>query len=604
MLSKNIKIVAAFFTVGILLIACKKDYLVETPLTGISPEAIYTSKAGFEGGLYGLYDLFRIERAGIGRVTGVTANYTNNMVITPAIIGVDNAYSNYTAAGAPEYNFNNFGATLNSASTDLNDLFSWLYSIVNSANVIINKASTANISWSTQDKNQIIGEAKLFRALAYRHLTYLFGNVPLNLGTNTNVTKNDWERTPIADVRKQMEKDLLDAEAGLADLPPNEGRFPKAVATHYLAELYLAIGENQKAADKANALIKNGIFSLKTTRYGVNANKPGSAFSDMFIDGNSNRSQGNTEALFVLQNTYPTTSSGSQSNIMRRWWVNKYASINIGGVVPVGYAMANGGRGVARFAPTKYALLNYNATDDRGGANAFRYYWIMTTDENVTLKLPGGVTKGDTLTVERNIIGTGVTATLQLRYRYILSNAATLPAGKRIGDTIRTTYLTYATEPSLDFNWPSTRKWDWAPNVSTDIQQAVSANDQIYLRLSDTYLLLAEAQYKLGDAASAANTINILRNRAKAPAITEAQINIDFILDERSRELFSEEHRRYTLLRVRDPQNPSQPIWFRRTKLYNNVAGPLIQLRDTLLPIPQQVIDANLGKVMPQNGGY
>ena len=220
MFSKNIKIIAAFFTVGILLSACKKDYLVETPLTGISPEAIYTSKAGFEGGLYGLYDLFRLERAGIGRVSGLASNNNNNMVITPAIIGVDNAYSNFPAAGAPEYNFNNFGATLNSASADLNDLFSWLYNIVNSANVIINLGSKATFSWGAQDKNQIIGEAKLFRALAYRHLTYLFGDVPLNVGTITSVTKNDWERTPIADVRKQMEKDLLDADPGLLAFTP------------------------------------------------------------------------------------------------------------------------------------------------------------------------------------------------------------------------------------------------------------------------------------------------------------------------------------------------------------------------------------------------
>jgi len=290
---------------------------------------------------------------------------------------------------------------------------------------------------------------------------------------------------------------------------------------------------------------------------------------------------------------------------MRRWWENRFAGgFKIGTVVPVGYMVANGGRGLGRFGATKWALLNYDPADVRGGPLSFRYSWIMNTDEAVTLNVPAGVTKGDSLIVEKNIVGTGVTASIQLRYRYIITNAATKPAANKLGDTIRTAWLTYANEPQADLNWPGPRKWDWAPNVTTDIQQGNNANDEVYLRLADTYLLLAEAEYDLGDAAGAAQTINILRARAGAPAVTAGQINIDFILDERSRELFSEEHRRYTLLRIRDPQNPAQPIWFRRTQQYNAVAGPLIQLRDTLLPIPQETINANLGIKMNQNPGY
>jgi hypothetical protein len=128
------------------------------------------------------------------------------------------------------------------------------------------------------------------------------------------------------------------------------------------------------------------------------------------------------------------------------------------------------------------------------------------------------------------------------------------------------------------------------------VQNSSNFNDQIYLRLADTYLLLAEAQFRLNDLAGAAATINIIRARANATPITAAQVTLDFILDERSRELISEEHRRYTLLRTR--------TWFNRTLANNKYAGTRITLRDTLLPIPQSVIDANLTKVMPQNAGY
>ncbi len=73
-------------------------------------------------------------------------------------------------------------------------------------------------------------------------------------------------------------------------------------------------------------------------------------------------------------------------------------------------------------------------------------------------------------------------------------------------------------------------------------------------------------------------------------------ITIDLILDERSRELFAEEDRRYALLRTSK--------WIERTKLYNKLAAPNVAARDTLLPIPQEVIDANRTTPMSQNNGY
>jgi hypothetical protein len=118
----------------------------------------------------------------------------------------------------------------------------------------------------------------------------------------------------------------------------------------------------------------------------------------------------------------------------------------------------------------------------------------------------------------------------------------------------------------------------------------------VYLRLAETYLLLAEAQFKQGKLAQAAEAINVVRRRAGASEITPAQVTLAFILDERSRELVTEEHRRYTLLRT--------GTWLDRTKRFNPLSGPPIVARDTLLPIPQSVIDANLSRPLPQNPGF
>ena len=57
-----------------------------------------------------------------------------------------------------------------------------------------------------------------------------------------------------------------------------------------------------------------------------------------------------------------------------------------------------------------------------------------------------------------------------------------------------------------------------------------------------------------------------------------------------------EEDRRFTLLRTNK--------WLERTRLYNKFGGELIAERDTLFPIPQDVIDANLTSTMSQNPGW
>lgn len=541
-------------------VQCRKGFLDEKPVAIIAPDNLYVDKAGFEAGLFGLYDLVRAERKGINGAS-------NDLASTAAVIGVDNAYSLYPAGGAAESVFNDFGIRMNPTATYVRNLWEYLYRTINAANTIVDRAEDPGIEWTPEEKNEILGEARLIRAWAYRHLTYLWGDVPLNLHESTgNNIRTDWERAPVAEVRAAMEQDWLFAEEHLPDVPVVEGRASKAVAQHYLAELYLAVGENQKAKDKAQAVVSNPNYNIMTARYGVNADKPGTTFTDMFLDKNSNRSEGNREVLWTFQNEYLTP--GGDVNIMRRWWVNRYNTIKVNNKSPITFSVENGGRGIGRFAATKYALSVYAPGDDRGSYHAWRLFWIMNNPSS----LPAGSKPAATCT------SPGWT-------------------GPNLGDTVKLSINCDEPKPSATSaqNWPNTRKWDWAP-PPPDVENSSNYNDQVYLRLAETYLLLAEAQFKLNDAPGAAITINVLRDRAHATPVTGADISLSFILDERSRELFSEEHRRYTLLRT--------GTWFDRTQQYNLFTGPKIILRDTLLPVPQSVIDANLTRPMPQNPGY
>jgi hypothetical protein len=79
--------------------------------------------------------------------------------------------------------------------------------------------------------------------------------------------------------------------------------------------------------------------------------------------------------------------------------------------------------------------------------------------------------------------------------------------------------------------------------------------------------------------------------------ITPAMVNLDFILDERARELAGEQLRWFDLKRTGK--------LVERVKLYNPVAAPFVQEYHNVRPIPQRQIDAVTNKTeFVQNNGY
>lgn len=541
-----------------ILLSCSKSWLEENPPHLISTSSLYTTRAGFETGLNGLYALVREEREG-------EKSTPNQLRFELSITGTDNMVSNrqdrFALLSAGWKNLNN------SQNKHLGSHFSWLYSIVNAANTIINQGERrTDVDWSgggagsEANKNRILGEARAMRAWAYRHLTFMWGEVPLSLEESLGSTiRTDWERSPISEVRKQIIKDLMFAEANVPVEPIQRGKISRGAVQHYLSEMYLVINKPDSALFWAEKVINTPQYQLITDRYGINKNKPGVAFMDMFLEGNSNREEGNKEALWVWQWAYGI--SGKGSNIMRRWHGSEYNKITIGNVSPLAITIERGGRAQARVSLTKWAIDNYEPSDDRGSYFAIRKFFIL-----------------------KDAAGNAPSA------------ADKLPAGYNYGDTIK---LNWSQDISPDGviprrDWPYSRKFDGtSPDNPSD---PASNQDQPYLRLADTYLLKAEAEFRLGRSDDAAKTINVLRRRAHASDISASDITIDFILDERSRELLFEENRRYTLLRTGK--------WLERTRLYNHNGGQNIEARDTLFPIPQAVIDANLTKKMEQNNGF
>ena len=557
---KKLLNIAVALMVIFLTTACSESWLEEKPPHLITTETLYTSLAGFEAGLNGLYSLVRGEREGRDASS-------DNLFADIAMLGTDNMVPN--ARGGIGFIALTWDSRNVSTDANLRAIFLWLYQIVNAANTIINQAEsrtdgdwTGGAGTEEENKNRVIAEAKALRAWAYRHLVFCWSDVPLSLeeSLGSNI-KTDWTRAPVAEIRNHMKSDWMFAEQHLPVEPSVRGKISKGAVQHYLAELYLTIGKPDSALIYTDKCINTPAYTLVTERYGVQGGQPGVAFMDMFYDGNSNREEGNTEALWVWQWEFATVGGGG--SIMRRYFNASYTHslMAINGVNPLQFTLDRGGRGIGRNQPTKWAIDLYEPNDDRGSNFAIRKYYIL---QNAIENAP--------------------------------APADNLPPGYNYGDTIK---LSWANDLSGTSNvsrndYPAIRKYDAV--LTADLLDSRNYNDQVYLRLAETYLLKAEAQFKLGNSPGAAETINVIRRRARASEISAADIDIDFILDERSRELIGEEHRRYTLLRTGK--------WLERVRAFNRRGGQTAAPRDTLFPIPQLVIDANLTVKMPQNPGF
>jgi hypothetical protein len=128
--------------------------------------------------------------------------------------------------------------------------------------------------------------------------------------------------------------------------------------------------------------------------------------------------------------------------------------------------------------------------------------------------------------------------------------------------------------------------------------------DYPVFRLADVYLMYAEGVLRggnTGDAATALGYVNALRQRAYGNTngnITAGQLTLDFILDERARELYWEGHRRTDLIRF-GKFTGNAYLWPWKGKA---AEGTTTESFRDLYPIPSNDLGAN--PTLKQNPGY
>ncbi|WP_295676621.1 RagB/SusD family nutrient uptake outer membrane protein [uncultured Mucilaginibacter sp.] len=531
-------------TAVMLITSCKKSFLNETAYSEFTPQALNDSLS-FEASIVGIqsqYNLWNTQEEDANGDQGFLCAWQ---------MGTDIAYNkspdDLDPMAVPYTNYEK----LTSNDVVSSFVYRWAYDIINNANLVIANIGKPGLTFSSGFRNRIKAQAMFYRGLGYNYLATLYGGVPIITAPLT-APKTDFVRASLAQVNSLIISDLTFAEANLPGIDQLKvTETPHwAMAAQLLAEVDLRTGDNAGAEAECNKIINSGLFTLTTTRYGVRAGQSGDAYSDMFVYGNERRSQGNHEAIWVEEMENPaavTNGSGPDINNMfpgyrflgsqhRRVWGCRY--YNEPGML---ICDSLGGRGISRMALTYYVLNLYEPGDMRNSQYSIRRHFYYNDPTSAQY---GQLVAGPSVDTNRNIV-------------------------------------------------PKTNKWDqFDPNDTFGSQDF---KDVIVMRLGETYLLKAEAQFNQGNSQGAATTLNVIRARANASPVTPDKVSMDFILDERARELIAEENRRMTLMRTK---TLVQRVQGRGLKITN------ISSTNLLLPIPQSEIDLNKDAKLTQNPGY
>jgi hypothetical protein len=533
----------------LLLTSCKDSVLDEKPLAFLNPDVVLVDKAGFETAITGLHSAARDELFG-----------TDTENLHAMNIGTD-AYQ----SGAVSTLLRDYNISLTPTLFSVDYWWEWAYlKMIPRANIVIEYADKPAAKWASDaEKNAIVAEARFFRAYTYNILVNLYGDVPLVDKVQTT-PKTDYTRAPRKDLLDFARQDLEFASQWLPKIPAAPGRITKAAADHVLTEVYLALGDNDKAIQSATAVIGDGIHKLMTERFGSKTGLPGDVFSDLFRDKNQNLAA-NTETIWAIQFEYQTPGGVAYSNATNPTAFGGNSSMRAWGAAYHNIKDPDGKSGMV-------------VCDSLGRPVG----WVMGTPyaSYDVWKEDWNDMRNSQYNMRRNFYYNNPTSA------YFLKKVD--PVAAKI-DTLNSGWY-----------YPYTRKLEGDPLAGNTAGRTFV--DFYKIRLAETYLLRAEAYIRKGDAQKAADDLNVLRARARAKPVTAAKATLDYILDERVRELIMEEPRRRTL--VRFGYLAGSNVLVDRVKKYNPKTGTAIDAKHELFPIPQKFIDANLDVKISQNPGY
>lgn len=477
-----------------------------------------------------------------------------------------------------------------------------------------------------------IAEARFLRAYAYYNLMDLYANVPLTDEISTDLpTQSNRD-----EIFAFVEEELLAIQDLLKDSGTNEyGRVDKVAAWALLSRLYLNAETWINQAKYTEAVtfstnVINSTYSINTN----DANGNGSAYDELFLaDNDTNGAQ--NEFIFAVN------FDGLQSQTYGGTTFLVHASIG-GSMNPSEFGV-NGGWGGLR---TTKNLVNQFAVniDDLNLALGVQSDWGLVGDATENGWDGPDMEMFETGTDQYAIYADLTGGEMKFRFNEDWGNnygdngadGSLESGGANIAIPGPGTYyitldlgaLTYTVSPFLSdkrgmfhsdgqnleiesippfedgYAVAKFKNVDSNGNQGSDSSGEFTDTDLPIIRLAEIYLNYAEAVLRGGgggDLNTATTLINELRERAYGDTsgnVSSGDINLDFILNERSKELYWEGQRRTDLVRYNYFTSDSYVWPFKG----NDPFGTSVAPTRNIFPLPTNAILINPN--LTQNDGY
>ncbi len=390
-------------------------------------------------------------------------------------------------------------------------------------------------------------EVRFLRALYYYYLMDNFGNVPFALQISAESPQQiqraelfAWLETEIKDCMTSMQSPIARKSSD-----PGYGRADQDAANMLLARLYLNAEVYTGTARWAEAetyaqKVIDGPHKLLTKGTTDKNGKQWSAYQMLFMGDNGETDAAYEGILPLLQDGQTTTSWGTSLFLMASTWK---ADMDTDATYGTTEFWA-GNRCRSTFVKKFFPDGNAPATDYRGMTAAAKddRALLHGVDRELNVATPTDYASGFACAKYRNTYSTGA-----------------------------------------------------APHHSQFVDM-----DFFLMRTGEAYLIAAEAAKRQNK--PAASYVNELRKRANcATLVSESDCTLDYILDERSRELFYEGFRRTDLIRYGyfGGNNSSKYVWEWKG---GNESGIGFSANLNVFALPSEDVNANANLV--QNLGY
>jgi len=271
MKKQNIIITAGLFALVMLAEGCVKQPLETEPVGNYTTQNYWRNQTDVLAGIAGIYNIM-FQEDGVGHGNYVFEDQSDD-------ISVDGDHADY-------WRIENF----NPLPTDYQIRTTWTFAyeqIARSNNAIIYIPKVPEMDENI--RNRSLGEAYFLRAYGYYVLNLIYGEVPIILEENVLAVNYNIAKSPVEDVRKQIEADLLKAAELLPETYSGEdkGRVSKGAAWGLLCKLYMNWEKLDQALEYGQKVIANPNYTLA------------SHYADNF---DINAQNDNPELLFAIWN--------------------------------------------------------------------------------------------------------------------------------------------------------------------------------------------------------------------------------------------------------------------------------------------------------------